>query len=183
MPMRTEPGEPTRWIASTLYAGEWSPAGSRTFGSLRLGYSVKPTAPARRRLAALMFADPHATPLGMRLGAEGPGAGPYALNVFLALAVPESRLVTCFRDQRILAGVIAGRGFAVLGGTGKTITRIEAFGERSAGRLLASLVAEWRALGRPGVDHLRIRVAYDGHPRGAWRTFRRGEGWISFDWA
>ncbi len=144
----------------------------------------------RGRLLALMLSKPRSQSIGMRVS----GRSRWALQTFLALAVPERQLVGCTRADlanllwfaTALPGVIQDRGevsLAHLGG-GKAISRIEAYGGRGAERLLVRLVDDWRRRRRPDVTRLRMEVAYGStrSTREAWRTRQRGSSVLLFDW-
>jgi protein-L-isoaspartate(D-aspartate) O-methyltransferase len=141
----------------------------------------------RRRLLALALGSPRRRPLRVR-----PAVWP--LHLFLALAAPEDRVVTYFPrfEPGCLptAGVFErdGRSLALVGGSAERATRIDAFGGPKAEAALAAHIEQWLSLGRPSerqlAERLRVRVAFGRTSiRGGWKTLRRGECTLAFDWA
>jgi len=63
---------------------------------------------------------------------------------------------------------------------GRGFSRLDAYGDAGAERLLAELVDEWCRRLEPCVARLRVGVAYGRSRSDAWRTKRRGSGVISF---
>jgi protein-L-isoaspartate(D-aspartate) O-methyltransferase len=142
----------------------------------------------RRRLLALLLSAPRRRPIGVRAS----GAVQWGLEAFVALAVPEERLVGCTRAElahllyfsTALPAVIEvgpRPSLAHLSGT-RTLSRIDAYGARGAEAVLRRAVEDWIGLGRPGVGRLQIEVSYGRHARGVWRTRRRGSSLLAFDW-
>lgn len=134
----------------------------------------------RRRLLGVALQDPEVTALGLRAPA-------YALRLFVSLALPESVVVEGRYDRGAGIGVVdvEGSGLTMLAGTWRHITRIERYGKAPAATPLLEAVEDWVALGRPGLDDLRINVRYGRGRRrhGAWRAVRCGRSLMSFDWA
>ncbi len=132
----------------------------------------------RRRLLGVSLQDPEVTALGLR-------APMHALSMFVSLALPDSIVVEGRHDRGAGIGVVDmnGSGLTMLAGTWRHLTRIERYGKAPAATPLLQAVEEWVALGRPGLDDLRISVTYGARRRGAWRTVRRGRSLIGFDWA
>ncbi len=139
----------------------------------------------RARLLALMLTKPSRRPLGMRLSEWAR----WELQSFVAIAGPERRLIGCIREDlrspafTALPGIVRpdSRGLAHLSG-GRTISRLDVYGRLGPERELSALVLEWRRRGRVGVAELRIEVTFDEGGRRAWRTKRRAESTILFDW-
>lgn len=143
---------------------------------------------ARRRLLQVVLSDPHPRPLGIRVT----GRAQFAFETFVALAAPEGRLVGFLRPDLqplVVVGTCLpavfesdGRGLAVMSGR-SMIGRIDEYGSGSAGDELRLLADAWQSMGRPGVEHLRIAVAYrSDRDRSAWRVIRRGDSHLTFEW-
>jgi protein-L-isoaspartate(D-aspartate) O-methyltransferase len=136
-------------------------------------------APARRRLIALGLGEPR----GRRLRDPAPL---WPLATFLALAAPPERLLQVFREGEHGLGVLdrRGNGLAVVAGAEDTATHLLAWGVAEPAQLLARLLTEWRALGQPGPERLRVAVRFSlRRPRGRhWRTLRRGDCLLELDW-
>ena len=189
MRMRARPGDVSLpWPVSEVV--ETRAGVRKVVGSLSGSTWGAIAAVDRAGLLALLLTKPRSTPIGIRVQ----GQSQWALESFLALAVPEDQLVGCTRvdlEQLLfyataLPGVIDRRGpisLAHLAGA-RTISRIDGYGGRRAEALLARWVAEWRRLGRPDVSRLDVEVAYGspGSTRTAWRTVRRGRCLLMFDW-
>ncbi|MGH2681058.1 MAG: protein-L-isoaspartate O-methyltransferase family protein [Actinomycetota bacterium] len=143
---------------------------------------------ARTRLLRTMLRSSRTRPLGIRATYWRQ----YELEAFIALAAPEDRLVGYVREDlepllfisSALPGIIERDGSSLAHVSGrKSMSRIEVYGRASSGSLLASIVDGWKRRGRPGVDRLRIHVTYGTRRNStAWRTKRRGQSTISFDW-
>jgi protein-L-isoaspartate(D-aspartate) O-methyltransferase len=141
----------------------------------------------RQRLLALMLSPPRSRPIGMRVSRWRL----WELESFICLAAPEELLVGCTREDlsallffgTALPGVVdADRsGLAHLAGT-RSVSRLDAYGDAGAERLLAELVDEWRRRGQPRVARLSVEVAYGRSRPDAWRIKRRGSSLISFDY-
>jgi protein-L-isoaspartate(D-aspartate) O-methyltransferase len=132
---------------------------------------------ARRRLLALTLGRARAQRLG-RLPR-------YPLELFVALAARDDRLITHFGAGAASLGIVdrRGHGVALLGGGHQTVTRILAYGAPRPEAELISLVEAWRALGRPAEDRLGIGVRYGDRVGGRhWRTARRGDATLTLDW-
>lgn len=132
----------------------------------------------RRRLVGLVVREPRRRSLGMRVSRDA-----WGLHYYIALGAPANRSVSVGGWASALIDG-EGRGVAMLNRDGKSVSHIEAWGDPGPERLLTRLAREWEALGRPGEGDLRIRVGYaDRSSRRAWRTSRRGQCTLSFDWA
>jgi protein-L-isoaspartate(D-aspartate) O-methyltransferase len=144
----------------------------------------------RSRLIALLLSKPRSREAGLR----AKGKAQWALESFLALAVPEEQLVGCTRTDltnlllyaTAFPAVIDERGglsLAHLGGK-STLSRIEAYGGRGAERQLRRMMNDWKARRRPSVSRLSVEVAFGRRApvRAAWRTRRRGTSTLLFDW-
>jgi len=148
---------------------------------------------ARRQLLALTLGPPRTR----RLPRPVPCT---ALELFLVLAAPADRLVLHYGDGTKATGVIdrAGKGLAVVGGRGGRASRLFAWGDPEPEALLRTLIAEWRALGRPGPEDLLVGACYPAPrrlgraPPGAgrppaehqnhWRLLRRASCVLELDW-
>jgi protein-L-isoaspartate(D-aspartate) O-methyltransferase len=142
---------------------------------------------ARRQLLALTLGPPRTR----RLTRPAPAT---ALELFLVLAAPADRLVLHYRNGTKAAGVIdrAGRGLAVVGGRGGRASRLLAWGDPEPEALLRTLLAEWRALGRPGAEQLLVGARFptarqagrarSNHRPSHWRTLRRANCILELDW-
>lgn len=142
----------------------------------------------RLHLSTLLAGRARLLPLGMRLKTWQQ----WELQTFVALSLDEDRLVGVVRDDlaelsflgTALPGVIdrGGQGIAHLAGR-KTVSRMDAFGERGPDRTLMHAIDEWRGRGRPPASSLLVGVTYRGPAmRGSWRTKKRGPSVIAFDW-
>ena len=79
----------------------------------------------------------------------------------------------------------AGRGVAFLTSSakdGKIAVRLQSFGTRTPEAELRRLIGAWRKAGSPSFEELRISVRFTRARPRAWRTFKRGSSWITFDW-
>jgi protein-L-isoaspartate(D-aspartate) O-methyltransferase len=115
-------------------------------------------------------------------------SNPWSLGSYAALALPEERLVECLRPRssrdgaQALGVVDAVDGSLALLVASITGTRIEAYGGRGAERALAQAVDRWISARRPGVDRLSITIRYGAERPHGWRSVRRDDQWIAFDW-
>jgi protein-L-isoaspartate(D-aspartate) O-methyltransferase len=141
----------------------------------------------RSDLLALLLSHPRSRNIGMRLSTWGL----WELESFILLAAPEEVVVGCTREDlghllfysTALPAIIDkdSRGLAHLAGS-RTASRIDAYGEVSAERMLVDLVDEWRRRGRPGIARLSVEVSYGrASPKRVWRSRRRGSSAIAFD--
>jgi methyltransferase of FxLD system len=141
---------------------------------------------ARRRLMLLLTAQPRRR---MVARVAGPVVG--GLLLYMALASSAARLVST--DGLWATGIVdrQGHSLALLHGDGdiwwsdETRARagVRAYGSSEAEDVLLDLVEQWRTSGRPAWSDLRVTVGYANRPRGHWRTERRGECVLSFDWS
>jgi protein-L-isoaspartate O-methyltransferase len=141
----------------------------------------------RQRLLALMLTPPRSRPIGMRVSRWRL----WELESFICLAAPEELLVGCTREDlsellffgTALPGVVGAdrSGLAHLAGT-RSVSRLDAYGDAWAERLLAELVDDWRSRDQPRVARLSVEVAYGRSRPDAWRIKRRGSSVISFDY-
>lgn len=138
--------------------------------------------PARQRLVVTLlgFARRRALDLGR--------ASCWALAAYVALALPEERLVECSRPAWAAAGQL---GLGVVDAVDGSIAflvgdnrraRIETYGRRGAEHALLNVADRWASGGRPGVERLAIRVRYGFERPQAWRSLRRGDQWVALDW-
>ncbi len=149
---------------------------------------------ARRRLLALTLTPPRTRRLTRPVPAS-------AVELFLVLAAPADRLVLHYGDATKATGVIdrGGNGLAVVGGRGGRASRLLAWGDPEPELLLRTLLAEWRALGRPNPEDLLVGARYPvprrlgrappgsgglGRPPAPahWRTLRRPQCILELDW-
>jgi hypothetical protein len=104
------------------------------------------------------------------------------------LALPEERLVECVRPRssrdgaQALGVVDTVDGSLVLLVASTTGARVEAYGGRGAERALAHVVDLWISDRRPGVDRLSVTIRYGAERAHGWRSVRRDDQWIAFDW-
>ncbi|MGH2630062.1 MAG: protein-L-isoaspartate O-methyltransferase family protein [Actinomycetota bacterium] len=141
----------------------------------------------RRHLLALMLSRPRSRSIGLRVSQRRQ----WELESFILLAAPEELIVGCAREDlgellffgTAMPGImnLDASGLAHLAGT-RSVTRLDAYGDARAERLLVDLVDEWRRRGRPGVDQLRVEVSYGSSRRAGLRHEARGSGVISFDY-
>lgn len=186
MRLRREPSDVSLPWASTpirQHDADGKPLGSISGASLeRLPDHV------RLRIGALLADRPKSSSLGTRLRSWHQ----WELQTFLALSLDEDLLVGVVRDDladlsflgTALPGVIdrAGRGIAHLAGR-KTVSRVDAFGEPGPDRALMDATDDWQARGRPLASRLIVTVTYRGPAvRRSWRTKRREQSVVSFDW-
>ena len=188
MRMRERPDDPSLpWPEVTVK--ETRDRSEHTVASLS-GSTLSTLSPdVRMRLLGLLMSRPRSRHLGIRIS----GRSQWDLESFITLAAPEDQLLGCLREDladlllfsTALPAIVDpdGPGLAYLAGA-KTITRIDAHGDRRAERLLQHLVRQWLRWKRPAVGQLRIEVA-QSRPRSTehWRTIRRGFFFISYDWA
>jgi protein-L-isoaspartate(D-aspartate) O-methyltransferase len=142
----------------------------------------------RRDLLALLLSHPRSRTIRMRLSTWGL----WELESFILLAAPEEVVVGCTREDlghllfysTAFPAIIDkdSRSLAHLAGS-RSASRIDAYGEASAERMLIDLVDEWRRRGRPGISRLSVEVSYGrASPKGVWRSRRRGSSAIAFDY-
>lgn len=187
MRLRDRPEDPSLpWSVSK--AIEMQNGTERTLASLSVSTLNRLSDLERRDLLALLLSRPRSRTIGMRVS----GWGLWELESFILLAASDEVVVGCTREElgqllfcsEALLAIVGrgGRGLAHLAGS-RTATRIDAYGEARAERMLAELVDDWRNRGRPGIDRLSVEVSY-GHttPVGVWRSRRRGSSTIAFDY-
>jgi protein-L-isoaspartate O-methyltransferase len=186
MRLRARPEDPSLpWPVSKVV--ETRDGTERTLASLSGATWGRLTEGERHDLLGLMLSRPRSRPIGMRVS----GGLRWELESFIALVAPEDLLVGCTRDdlsELLFFGTAMpaitdadGSGLAHLAGK-RTISRIDAYGDKWAERRLADLVDDWRRRGRPGVARLTAEVSYGRSTRKAWRTLKRGSTLIRFDW-
>jgi protein-L-isoaspartate(D-aspartate) O-methyltransferase len=139
---------------------------------------------ARQRLVltALGFARRRPLPLG--------GASAHALLSYVALALPEERLVEVSRTgtstgARQALGVVDavdGSLAALVPVESGAGVRLDAYGGTGAERAVRSTVDRWKLAGRPGIADARLTVRYGAVRPHGWRSNRRGDQWIALDW-
>jgi protein-L-isoaspartate(D-aspartate) O-methyltransferase len=111
------------------------------------------------------------------------GGPPWAPLAYVALALPEERLVEVTRPGRWALGVVdAADGSLALLWIGPSGAAVEAFGGRGAEGALRSALDRWARAGRPGLDDLVVNVRYGPERPHAWRCLRRSDQWIALDW-
>ena len=113
---------------------------------------------------------------------------PLALLTYVALALPDERLVAVERSGRgagqALGAVDAVDGsLAILTPLTDGRVRLDAYGGSGAERALLSGVERWARSGRPRVDDTRITIRYGAVRPHGWRSTRRGDQWVAVDWA
>jgi protein-L-isoaspartate(D-aspartate) O-methyltransferase len=145
-------------------------------------------AASRRRLLHVVLSERRHSPLGLRVA----GQQQFAFETFVALAAPEHRLVGFLRPDLQALVIIGtclpaiiesdGSGLATLGGR-SMVGRIDEYGAGSAGDELRTLAGDWRDMGRPELQQLRIGVSVGTDPDGsAWKVSRRGDSRLTFEW-
>jgi protein-L-isoaspartate(D-aspartate) O-methyltransferase len=173
------------WFTSEIV--EAHHGGERVIGSLSgAAWGGLPES-IRSRLSTLCLAAPRSQALGVRVRAWQQ----WELQAFTALSVAEALLVGISRDDladlsflgTALPAVIDrdGSALAYLAGR-KTISRIDAFGRPGPDMILRDVVDDWRHRGRPKVARLHVGVTYGRSTSDAWRSTRRGDSLIAFDW-
>jgi protein-L-isoaspartate(D-aspartate) O-methyltransferase len=154
--LEASPGKPPsmRALSVTDLTGD-RPTQLRQLSGASLG---RLSARAKRRLLAVSLEEPRRTRLGVRTDAA-------ALTTYLSTTLPVARAVAVAPDWGV--GVVARDGTSL---AYVTRTAFFAHGGPAAERELQAAVQQWRELGRPGADALRITVTYDGTtPRLRWR--------------
>jgi protein-L-isoaspartate(D-aspartate) O-methyltransferase len=177
MSLRTQAGVGYE-MPPSLGGLEWLGDGDRTLARLSgTGLAGMPE-PARRRLLGFAVDPQRARRARGRL----PN---YPVELFLGLAAPPDRLVAYDSGRLHGLGIVdrRGRGLAVLAGGSERLTRVLAGGDRGPEDLLDALVDEWRSLGRPTEDALRLGVRYGRRVGRHWRTLRRDGCTLVADWA
>jgi protein-L-isoaspartate(D-aspartate) O-methyltransferase len=171
MRLRPDPAEPSLDVpVVTLATVEGSSA--RLLEDLA-GAALRRLSDRRRReLALLLLGGARRRPLG--ISAHG-----WELAQFVALAAPQSELLTSGARLGVIAAAGRGLAFLALSPAWRT-SALDCYGDERAELALAAHVDGWRAMGSPRAADLRIRVRYAGRPR-AWRRSRRDEALLLFD--
>lgn len=133
---------------------------------------------ARRRSLALALSPPRHRRVPTHLD-EG-------VFAFAALAAPRGRLLT-WMDR---GGTRWGLGLAEQDGGSLALLQawkpklgpLLCYGDDRARDRFRALIEAWEEAGQPSLGGLRVRVAYGRRPRSAWRTMRRGDAFLAFDW-
>jgi protein-L-isoaspartate(D-aspartate) O-methyltransferase len=137
----------------------------------------------RQRLvvASLGFGRSRRLPIG--------GSSALALLAYVALALPEERLVEVTRagtrstTARQALGVVDVDGsLAFVSPAAGGGVRIDAHGGTGAERALLSAIERWALAGRPRLTDASLTVRYGSVRPHGWRSFRRGNHWIALDW-
>jgi protein-L-isoaspartate(D-aspartate) O-methyltransferase len=111
------------------------------------------------------------------------GGPPWAPLAYVALALPEERLVEVTRPGRWALGVVdAADGSLALLRIGLGGAAVDAYGGRGAEGALRSALDRWARAGRPGIDDLVVNVRYGSERPRAWCCLRRSDQWIALDW-
>jgi protein-L-isoaspartate(D-aspartate) O-methyltransferase len=137
----------------------------------------------RQRLLAMFLSPPRSRKLPVRLS----GWRLWELETFLCIAASEDLLVGCSR--RDLDGLLffgpslpgltdPGRSSLAHLAGGRSVSRLDAYGDADAEDLLAELVDEWRLRGEPRAEDLIVEVAFGRPEPRTWVTRRRGESVI-----
>ena len=183
MSLRRAGDRDPRGVPARLAVGEVADGGR---GRVQLELAGPPLAgldvAARQRLVllALGFARRRQVSVGTR--------SPLALLTYVALALPDERLVEVERSGRgagqALGAVDAVDGsLAILTPLADGRVRLDAYGGPGAERALLSAVERWELAGRPRVDDARITIRYGSVRPHGWRSTRRGDQWMALDWA
>ena len=179
---RSGEGDP-RGRAARLTVGEVADGGR---GRVHLELAGPPLAgldvAARQRLVMTALGFARRRPIGLE------GASPLALLAYVALALPEERLVEVVRSGRgvgqALGAVDAVDGsLAIVTPDSGGRVRLDAYGGRGAERAVLSAIERWGLAGRPGVGDARITIRYGSVRPHGWRSARRGDQWIALDWS
>ncbi len=118
------------------------------------------------------------------------GSSVLALLAYVALALPEERLVEVSRTgdrsttARQALGVIdaVDGSLALLTPSGGAGVRLDAYGGPGAERALLSAIDRWDLAGRPRIADASITIRYGSVRPHGWRSARRGDQWIALDW-
>ncbi|MBN2622416.1 MAG: methyltransferase domain-containing protein [Acidimicrobiales bacterium] len=139
---------------------------------------------ARQRLVvtSLGFGRSRAVPVG--------GAPGVALLAYVALALPEERLVEVSRagsrstTAREALGVVdaVDGSLALLARAPDGGLRLDAYGGPGAERAVLAAIERWRLAGRPRIADASITVRYGPVRPHGWYSARRGDHWIALDW-
>ncbi len=117
------------------------------------------------------------------------GSSALALLAYVALALPEERLVAVSRagggapavSQAIGVVDVVDGGLALLSPVEGAV-RLAAYGGAGAERALLSAVERWHLAGRPGLADATVTVRYGPERPHGWHSVRRGDQWIALDW-
>jgi protein-L-isoaspartate(D-aspartate) O-methyltransferase len=186
MRLRDRPGDPSLpWFSTDIVKAYTE--GERAIGSLSgAGWGALPGS-VRGRLSRLCLEAPTSRSLGVRVRTWQQ----WELQTFIALSVAEELLVGISRDDladlsflgTALPAVIDREGKALAHVAGRrTISRIDVFGRPGPDRTLRRVVDDWQLRGRPKSAGLHVRVTYGRSKSRSWRSQRRGESMIAFDW-
>jgi protein-L-isoaspartate(D-aspartate) O-methyltransferase len=128
---------------------------------------------------------------GRRRAVELGRASAWSLVAYVALALPEERLVEVTRPGTAATHQQSQRALGVVDALDSSLAvlvptdggaRLEAFGGNGAERAMLSAIDRWSLAGRPRVDGATITVRYGAVRPHGWRSVRRGDQWIAFDW-
>lgn len=179
---RAGDGDP-RGAPARLAVGEVAD-GSR--GRVHLELSGPPLAgldvAARQRLVMTALGFARRRPLSVTDGS------PLAVLAYVALALPDERLVEVVRSGRgagqALGAVDAVDGsLAILTPVADGRVRLDAYGGVGAERALLSAVERWVLAGRPRIGDAHITIRYGAVRPHGWRSSRRGDQWVALDWS
>jgi protein-L-isoaspartate(D-aspartate) O-methyltransferase len=118
------------------------------------------------------------------------GSSNLALLTYVALALPEERLVEVSRAgarstaARQALGVVdsVDGSLALLAPAAGGGVRLDAYGGTGAERALLSAIDRWVLAGRPRLVDASITIRYGAVRPHGWRSVRRGDQWIALDW-
>jgi protein-L-isoaspartate(D-aspartate) O-methyltransferase len=118
------------------------------------------------------------------------GSAGTALLAYVALALPEERLVEITRSGGRATAVHQALGVVdAVDGSLAVVTqasgggvRLDAYGHTGAERAVLSAADRWALVGRPRTADALITVRYGSVRPHGWRSVRRGDQWISLDW-
>ncbi|CAA9526275.1 MAG: Protein-L-isoaspartate O-methyltransferase [uncultured Solirubrobacteraceae bacterium] len=160
MALRDAPGAPVPSPPPSVAAHERVDGDFRSLAQLS-GAALRGLSRTRRRqLLALALSEPRRRALGLRAPLPD-------LMLYLTIQAPRDRLVGGWPAIGVISA--DGDGLALLAGGPKAFTRIEAFGDGDAERLLIELIETWKHCGRPAADDLQVTVDFDRTQRSAVR--------------
>ncbi len=150
MPLRESPGDLTRyWPMINVNRTD----GAETVTLLTLaGPAVR--SGSGRRLVSTACSDPSPRRLPVRASAK-------AIDVYLALRGPASRVVGAFDGRSYMGGLVArdGRSLALLSGW-PTTSKMLVYGGTEAADELDRLVRDWAERGRPDASEVELTVSF-----------------------